>query len=861
MAALRPTIRTFSRGSGGSALILTVVLTSLLAMVGVLFLMVARIDRMATSATTEHRQLTFAVDSVIALIGGDLVADVPGVTTGEEHYDYPDAKDPWLASLEPYQSGDDYYWRQISNIAGTVGRRTRNVRIQVVGERQKITNVSEVGKTAPADADGDGVMDAIWFEVPGVTSIKGTPIYAAVRVVDNGGMLNVNTGFKFDPYDPCAVGVDGSHQLQINLLALGKGTPADAENKLQADRGRPADWDAYAREVIWRYAERQPTKEYTPFDLSDELETRYRYLLNNEDIDTRLEHWGRFWSRSPRTFSVPRADPNDPNGLLEWFIRATEPNDAYRHAATTYNMDRIIAPEPGLIPGRPQLRKMLNVNTAGSADMLLSALRAALPLASAQVAQIAVNLADYIDDDSRVSHIDLGTGPDGGTFYGFERPCVYISELAYNYAEDDNGEHRSYAIELHKPYLDAEDPPPGRNPKDTRDQWRLVVGGRVVPLNWTGSQRFHVLIHEDPAAPLSVTFRDPADPTASTKNDGDAQENDNIAFAEGDRISLQRLGPRVQEWLTVDEVQVPLGWMNDVDNDATSIERDITPHHCLARAWADGRQTIDSSLGRPNSYVDLRGDASERTFQAHPLDKPLTTIGEIGMVLAKGVYCTNGQDPFIRALDLAGYTEGTASEVLIDLSKRIYADLFNYLTVIDPAEQIGPNGLLDPNETRIQGRININTAPAFVLAQLPWLQYPEYSADSPPHLKLGRAGRIVAFRDSQDRAFESIADLMQLHDMWDLAYDGENNLFQDPDRGPDLTPDDVSDDYEERDLLFTRISNLVTIRSDVFTAYILVRVGADGPQQRVVAVLDRSGVWSADDQPRRVALYQVPDPR
>ena len=77
-----------------------------------------------------------------------------------------------------------------------------------------------------------------------------------------------------------------------------------------------------------------------------------------------------------------------------------------------------------------------------------------------------------------------------------------------------------------------------------------------------------------------------------------------------------------------------------------------------------------------------------------------------------------------------------------------------------------------------------------------------------------------------------------------------------------LTPaDGVADDFEERDVIFSRISNLVTVRSDVFTAYILVRIGPDGPQKRVIAILDRSNVYSSDDKVRVVALHPVPDPR
>jgi hypothetical protein len=61
--------------------------------------------------------------------------------------------------------------------------------------------------------------------------------------------------------------------------------------------------------------------------------------------------------------------------------------------------------------------------------------------------------------------------------------------------------------------------------------------------------------------------------------------------------------------------------------------------------------------------------------------------------------------------------------------------------------------------------------------------------------------------------------------------------------------------------LFSRISNLVTVRSDVFSAYILVRIGESGPQRRVLAILDRSSVKTADDRVRVIVLQTVPDPR
>ncbi|MCK5172418.1 MAG: hypothetical protein KAR47_03455, partial [Planctomycetes bacterium] len=59
----------------------------------------------------------------------------------------------------------------------------------------------------------------------------------------------------------------------------------------------------------------------------------------------------------------------------------------------------------------------------------------------------------------------------------------------------------------------------------------------------------------------------------------------------------------------------------------------------------------------------------------------------------------------------------------------------------------------------------------------------------------------------------------------------------------------------------SRVANIFTVRSDVFTAYILVRLGQDGPQKRMIAIFNRSNVLSPNDKPRLIALHPVPDPR
>ncbi|MCJ7692936.1 MAG: hypothetical protein MUO22_05920, partial [Sedimentisphaerales bacterium] len=79
---------------------------------------------------------------------------------------------------------------------------------------------------------------------------------------------------------------------------------------------------------------------------------------------------------------------------------------------------------------------------------------------------------------------------------------------------------------------------------------------------------------------------------------------------------------------------------------------------------------------------------------------------------------------------------------------------------------------------------------------------------------------------------------------------------------PDLTASDgADDDFEEQDVIFSRISDLVTVRSDVFSVYILVRIGVDGPQKRAMAILDRSNVYPSGGRVRVIAVQPASDPR
>ena len=831
-----------SRVQAGSALILAVVLTTLLAIVGVLFVMVARVNKIAASATLESRELDAAVDTIIAEVSEELVLDVPGVA-GQEYYDYPDQYNSWLASLEPYRFGNNYYWRQISDITGSLGSYARNVRAGVVREYDQIADFNT--PVATADADGDGVGDSKWVRLPDVTSGKGKPIYAAVRIIDNCGMLNVNTAFKMDP----SAGIrriDGSSQMQINAMALAgreanpplppdPPTPAEETALLQAranyDNAIAFDLDQYEQNVIWCYG--QPNGPYTPFDISDELELRYRFILNQSDIDTRLEPWGGEFRKST-TLSTPVTSGGQQ--LDAWFERVyhpgtVDPNYDYRHLATTCSVDRII---------NPAGQKMVNVNTA-SVSQIQQALLSSINRADRDqiAAQLAVNVVDFRDADVGVTTLPVGPR----TYYGFEAQ-PFISEIAFQISATDPSVRTNnyFALELYNPF--GVDILLGDFRLELRRNNAVVgtinLAGRAIAAN----SRFVITNSSAASSQFGVT---------NLISSGLGKEDGNLVLATyvlvspdpptyslSDRYDIYLLRTVAATDLYLDQQNTQDAWF------AWDTAKGRSQFYCRADTnWNVVYQDLQptaNTLGRPNGLA-----ANRKNYNLENSVGRIVTAGDIAKIFIVG--------PSTDPCDMIGVRlapEPSEGLIRLDLANPAFANIFQYLTVIDPAEHRCP-----ANETRIKGRININTAPWFVITQLPWMRPPIAQA-------------IVAYRDKTplpggpdytsrpgEPGFRSIADLMQVTEMGLYAADS-NDLpgF------PDLTPrDGAGGDFEERDMIFARASNLVTVRSDVFTVYILVRIGLDGPQKRVIAVLDRSLVSSPTDKVQVVALQPVPDPR
>jgi len=160
------------------------------------------------------------------------------------------------------------------------------------------------------------------------------------------------------------------------------------------------------------------------------------------------------------------------------------------------------------------------------------------------------------------------------------------------------------------------------------------------------------------------------------------------------------------------------------------------------------------------------------------------------------------------------------------------------------------------NAVGIEGLVNINTASWKVLSCLPMLD------DLAENQNLAKA--IVAYR-AANGPFKTFFDLYKVPEFKAASDAVTADGSSDPDdEDGDISPkgqgntDGVRKDFEERFLLLNRISNLVTLRSDSFTCYLMIQgwrgAGTSSPQlvaqRRAGLIVDRSGLTPTQTQPR-----------
>ncbi len=247
-----------------------------------------------------------------------------------------------------------------------------------------------------------------------------------------------------------------------------------------------------------------------------------------------------------------------------------------------------------------------------------------------------------------------------------------------------------------------------------------------------------------------------------------------------------------------------------------------------------------------------------------------------------------------------GYAEdqgnlATRSNQLIPalpVALRIF-DGFDYAYGTNRTDNVPGNETLPALQEPLAGQININTAPYEVLRMLPFVEDQDMQAGH------DLAATIINYRDVRDvvspvtgspgpnfgigvlrdathgiedardePAFTSIAELLMLFDENQEAMPGaiDYMLSGNNEDYPfyDITEDDAVNDAEEERLIFSSLSNMVTVRSDMFCVYLKVRGYRDDDQidrpsveERWLAIIDRSNVAVPGDKARIVFMQRI----
>ncbi|HHT9136148.1 MAG TPA: hypothetical protein ACFYEK_02770 [Candidatus Wunengus sp. YC60] len=221
-------------------------------------------------------------------------------------------------------------------------------------------------------------------------------------------------------------------------------------------------------------------------------------------------------------------------------------------------------------------------------------------------------------------------------------------------------------------------------------------------------------------------------------------------------------------------------------------------------------------------------------------NKDIISLGELGHLLTVS-YNTN----YSYTLD-ASYATSTnyVDNAKMNLFGGTFTTISDYFTVLDPkndsidddadgaigtADTGTQTGDIDGPEIQVPGRININTASAGVLAALPGT-----STNTSLATWNALSGNTLINNIINGRPFSTIGAITSVTGM---NYFGTDNADNDG--------DGFVDEKDEKDLIFTSISNLITTHSNVFAVYVTARIVNNSASQtfaekKLVAIIDRS---------------------
>ncbi|MGA2442060.1 MAG: hypothetical protein ABSH08_13985, partial [Tepidisphaeraceae bacterium] len=226
------------------------------------------------------------------------------------------------------------------------------------------------GKFYAADADGDGIADSLFFQIPGA-SLDGLNWYAAVRIIDNNSAINANTAWSRDSLTMAgapdswnlfqtSVGLQelinaGDNINNVNTYRFHAATAGlDALDETAINSNvPPATYDrtvaskdyafisqseAYYQQLIRRIANPGSNiagAPYRPFPLADEAALAYHFCLTNPNVSTpgtlleNLLPYSLFWKSAATAYN---STPYDPSNAVQWYT------DNFAYSPSTDNL-------------------------------------------------------------------------------------------------------------------------------------------------------------------------------------------------------------------------------------------------------------------------------------------------------------------------------------------------------------------------------------------------------------------------------------------------------------------------------------------------------------------------------------------
>jgi len=828
-----------TRRNGGSVVLLVVGLLTIIAMLGSTFVFISRMDRRQSKAIAESARMDGIADDIIRQIQMDRLMDLhidgvgnSGIVYGKatKITDCIDALgaeiDPILAS--PQMEGNA--WPRITQMGTLTSAMTGSF-------------TAPIGTSRLSDSDGDKVKDAkLWST--GVANGSGEAYYVAVRVEDLSGRINANTAYTTK--------VKAEANRLFPLYSVSLENLATTWEQVHGYRCGQAgaggmNIDTYEEAYNIRPLNPESGKNCLPFDKSDMLALAW------------------YGQDSPLT-----------SGRL-FRALGNQFNSARRHL-TTVSSSRIHVPVPVMGPTAQTYKADLN---RAEYTELYNAFYNAIPLRALSsisgfsesdadhkrlAAQLAVNVIDFSDDNDEITVQTV----DSKKVYGVERQPFVTEAFGKWYREvpadpaQPAKDHYYYAVEMLNPYT---------TPINLSDYKIVATAGGEKTLS--GSI---------PASGRLVLVRDSGTIVVSSTGSPKVIEVTGLDLKGGATITRKVGGVDVIMG-RVPAISIP----RPEDNKKSTVNliwadvlkkarytRNIPPNELTNSAAhdytneKDGAMTAgNSKLGTFNTDVKL---GNEEPCPVYVRNSMIVCLGDLCRILYVGPSkekslreeLGGGGGIAVGRLDPAGGAV-TYGDVKIP-NIPVGALLGNYLMVGSPlveAENIDNDGdgrtnsLADVGrEDSIAGRININTASETVLMKLGGV------ADSTN--AAGLVNAIITYRENAAAGgFTSPAELaIPLNQTNPEKNYATSNL---PPLNYTLSPNSSDDglgstgsakvegDLIKSRLYYSRASNSVTVRSDVYIAYIRVQVGSLPTETEgvryYVAVIDRSNCRRPGDLP------------